>query len=378
MKKVIFILFLFLIFFVKSSYAIYDPLEKPNNKFGIHILYTSEISEASSLINSSGGDWGYVTIPIQSSDRDLIKWQKFMDDCKAYHVIPIIRIATSGDYFSKSSWSKPTDYDVLDFANFLDNLSWPTRNRYVVIFNEENRGDEWGGTPSASEYAEILNYAIDIFKEKNKDFFVIMGGLDNASANIFGSSINNYSFMEQMDEQSPGIFSKLDGIASHSYPNPAFSSPPSYSREGVYSFFYQKELADSLANKSLPIFITETGWSSNFVSPAQQVDYYGISFSKFWNDKNIVAITPFLFHSDQGSFSQFSFIKNSNKEKIYYAYEGLSKIKGEPELSFNPKDINKPNPSIPIENFPQNEKINNVFNSVNKSSRDFFKWLLKI
>ena len=143
-----------------TSLAIYDPLSQKNNQFGIHILFPEELRQAADLVNSSGGDWGYVTIPIKTSDRNLDKWQEFMNDCRRYHLIPLVRLATDGDYFSQGSWSKPDDDDIIDFANFLDSLNWPTQNRYVIIYNEPNRGDEWGGTPNAAEYAEILDYAV--------------------------------------------------------------------------------------------------------------------------------------------------------------------------------------------------------------------------
>src|ERR1035437_1768497 len=133
---------------LNTAHAIYDPTSTLNNKFGIHILFPAELSDAAPLVNSNGGDWGYVAIPMQASDRDLDKWQSFMDDCARRHLIPIIRLATTGDYFNKSSWSQPSNYDVLDFANFLNSLNWPTKNRYVIIFNEPNRGDEWDGTPN--------------------------------------------------------------------------------------------------------------------------------------------------------------------------------------------------------------------------------------
>ena len=378
MKKIILIFILLLVLSAKPVAAIYDPLSHTNNKFGIHILFTSEVSEASTLINSSGGDWGYVTIPIKSSDRDLVKWQKFMDDCKKYHIIPIIRLATDGDFFDKVSWSKPTDYDVLDFANFLNNLSWPTKNRYIVVFNETNRGDEWGGTPNASEYADILNYAVDIFKEKNKDFFIIMAGLDNASINIPGSSINNYTYMYQMEDSDPGIFSKIDGIASHSYPNPAFLMPPSKSNTGIYSFYYQRQLAKELSGKNLPVFITETGWSSDAVSESTQSIYYINAFSDYWNDSGIVAVTPFLFHAEQGSFSNFSFIKNTSKTKMYDIYKNFPKEKGDPELAFDNTKENKLNSNLPFEDFKRTTQIDNVFSGVNNSAKSFFKWLLKL
>ena len=165
------------------AYAIEDPLARPNNKYGIHILFPSELQEAATLLNSNGGDWGYVTIPIQSGDRDLNKWQQFFDDCKRLHLIPLVRLATEGDYLNTAVWRRPTPADVLDFANFLNSLTWPTKNRYIIVFNEVNRGDEWGGAADPADYAQILSYAVTIFKSKSEDFFMIASSMDNSSPN---------------------------------------------------------------------------------------------------------------------------------------------------------------------------------------------------
>src|SRR6266403_1297570 len=138
----ILILFSFFLFpSARTAFAIEDPLAHPNNKIGIHILFTTEIPQAAKLINSNGGDWGYVTIPIQSTDRDRKKWQSFMNTCKKYHVIPLIRLATEGDFTDTAVWRKPQMNDIIDFATFLNSLSWPTQNRYIIIFNEVNRAD---------------------------------------------------------------------------------------------------------------------------------------------------------------------------------------------------------------------------------------------
>src|SRR5215469_12078387 len=139
--RVLMLLFFLCAFFiiVKPAGASENPLAVANNKIGIHILDPSELPAAAKLVNNNGGDWGYVTIPIQSADEDLVKWQKFMDACKKYHVIPIIRLATQGDYFNTQVWRKPNENDIVDFANFLNSLEWPTKNRYIIVFNEVNR-----------------------------------------------------------------------------------------------------------------------------------------------------------------------------------------------------------------------------------------------
>ena len=52
---------------VKPASAAENPLAVANNKIGIHVLDPSELPAAAKLVNNNGGDWGYVTIPIQSA-----------------------------------------------------------------------------------------------------------------------------------------------------------------------------------------------------------------------------------------------------------------------------------------------------------------------
>ena len=157
-----------------SVLAITDPLAVPNNKIGIHILFPDEIESAAKIVNNEGkGEWGYVTVPIQASDRDRLKWQKFLDQCKDKRIIPIVRVATVPE---GSNWVQPNNFDLVDFANFLGELNWPTNNRYIIIFNEVNRSDEFGGFVSPENYSDVLNNAIDIFKAKSSDFFILPAG----------------------------------------------------------------------------------------------------------------------------------------------------------------------------------------------------------
>jgi len=381
MKKLIFLLFFVMLIVPNDSFAIENPLSVANNKFGIHILFTNELKDAAKLVNSQGGDWGYVTIPIQAGDRDLEKWQKFMDTAKDSHIIPIIRLATEGDYFNTKVWRKPKFEDVLDFANFLDSLEWPTKNRYIIVFNEVNRSDEWGGSSNPKEYAQILNYAVTVFKSKSQDFFIISAGLDNASVNVPGTSFNEYDFMRKMNDETPGIFNQIDGLSSHSYPNPAFSKPPTiHDQMSIASFKYERELAKSLSTgKELPVFITETGWSKKRVSQDVVRSYYKIAFEDVWNNENVIAVTPFLLKAFAGPFTDFSFIKEDGQEDTQYkAIEDLPKVKGAPiiQQTVLGEDISK-NMEFPTKNF-SNEDSHPKFISKSKALETIVKWLLKI
>ncbi|MCL5113882.1 MAG: hypothetical protein M1372_01805 [Patescibacteria group bacterium] len=332
------VFFIFLLSFlsVKPGFAIYDPLSRPNNFYGIHILFPDELDDAAKLVNSSGGDWGYVTIPIQAKDKDIDKWQKFMDDAKRLHLIPIIRLATQEDFIRKGVWRKPDFYDIIDFANFLNSLSWPTKNRYVVLFNEVNRSDEWGGeTPDPSFYSQLVDFSYKTFKDRSDDFFIILGGLDNAAPNDGVNYIDEYTYLAQLIKYDPNVFNNIDGIASHSYPNPGFSQIPSANKKmGVSSYKFEYDFINSYTTSRKPIFITETGWSNGILPGSVIADYYKMTFEKIWGgDKDkVVAITPFLLRSNGGPFDIFSFYKNNELTPYYQTFQSMAKVKGDPIL----------------------------------------------
>lgn len=336
MKKIfaVALLCLFVCLFPNSASAIFDPLSRPNNYYGIHILFPSELSEAATLVNSKTGEWGYVTIPIQAGDKDLEKWQNFMDSAKKLKLIPILRLATQGDPFKTASWSKPTATDILDFANFLNSLNWPIENRYVIVFNEVNRSDEWGGeAPSPEEYAGFLRYAYDTFKERSQNFYIIMSGQDNAAPNDGKKYMDNFVFLNKMLAHDPEIFTKIDGFASHSYPNPGFVAPPLPKKlVGITTYQYEYTLINAHSGKKVPAFITETGWDSSKLPGSVVAKYYKIAYDDFWGkDKDkIVAITPFLLNSQGGAFDIFSFVKNGQFTEYYAASEKMEKTKGQP------------------------------------------------
>ncbi len=373
MKKVIFIL-LFIIFnflFINRTKASYDPLSVPNNKVGVHILFPAEIEDASRLVNSNDGDWGYVTIPIQAGDRDIKKWQEFMDKCKKLHINPLIRLATQGDYFNKASWQKPTEEDIVDFSNFLNSLEWPTKNRYVIVYNEVNRSDEWAGEANPSEYAEILSYAVTVFKSKNQDFFIISGGMDNASITSNGT-YNQFDFFRLMNQAVPGIFNQIDGYSSHSYPNPAFSSPPDANTpRSISSFKYELDEISRFSNKNLPVFITETGWSQEEISKVVVGNYFKEAFENVWNDSRIVAVTPFILTAGPGSFEKFSLTNGgSEKNEVYKAIESISKTNGSPKINPIKKVLGeKEEEKLPIKDF------SNKKNRTDKGTKALIKLL---
>jgi hypothetical protein len=385
MRRILLVIFSVLIFLSAGSitHAVEDPRKTPNNKIGIHILFPAELEEAARLVNSNGGDWGYVTIPIQAGDRDLEKWQKFMDDCKRLHLIPLVRLATEGDYFNTKVWREPKEEDIIDFANFLHSLDWPTRNRYVIVFNEVNRGDEWGGMVKPDAYARLLSYSASVFKSKHLDFFIISAGLDNGAPNQGTDYMDQYDYLRRMNEAVPGIFNQIDGFSSHSYPNPAFSQPPTVeTTKSITSFRFEQDLIKSLGGKDLPIFITETGWTAESVDDTKRAEYYTQALDTHWEDARIVAITPFLLRAGGGPFTIFSFLKDDGSiTKQYEAFQKLSKIKGSPSViqvaTAEAQIKSRVLGSHAVKDFSNLPKKEKKF-SLSLALHSAFKWIMKI
>lgn len=340
------------------AYATYDPLSVPNNKFGIHIISGTddEASPAADLVDSSGGDWGYVTVLIQSGERDVSRWQTFFNNLRRRHLIPLVRLATQPE---DSYWKRPYDGEEVAWADFLDNLIWPTKNRYVIIYNEPNQGKEWGNVVDPESYTQSLSKTIDALKKKNADFFVLNAGFDASAPDKAPGFMDEWNFLQQMNKAVPGIFNKLDGWVSHSYPNPGFVGLPDKTGRGTvagWSWEAQK-LTDLGVTKQLPIFITETGWRHaegiNFdksLPDADTVaDYYKKAFHDTWSSLQIVAVTPFLLNYQDAPFDHFSFKKLTGEKQNYRIlgaqypayYSPYQTIKDLPKIAGKPIQENK-------------------------------------
>jgi hypothetical protein len=312
-----------------------DPLWEPNNKFGIYIY--AEVKDffeiAQKLVNSNGGEWGYVLIPYNVKDYDYDKWNRVFTQLRNKKLIPVIQL-----------WNVDVDKYVDQTraaAEFLNRFVWPIKYRYVSVYNEPNSANFWYGKIDPPEYARILDYSITIFKQQNKDFFMLNGAF-NVSAPTNANHMDSFTFMKRMDEEEPGIFERLDGWASHPYPQPNFSGNPTDT--GRWSIrAYEEELRylrDELGiEKELPVFITETGWAHaegtvynpSFLPVKTVGEYFRQAYENVWlKDDRVRAVMPFTIRYNP-PFDHFSWV---NFDYVpYYHYDvvkSISKVKGEP------------------------------------------------
>ena len=337
MRKIFFLLSFIAFFLIpKEALANYDPLSVPNNRFGIHISQEADLTEAAQTVNSSGGDWGYVTMVIRSDERDSRRWQTVFNQMRRLHLIPLIRMAAVQ---KDHGWEKLNEGEIDGWVDFLGSLNWPTQNMYVIVGNEPNHAKEWGGEVSPEEYTSYLNSFIDKARGKSSDFFILPAALD-FSAKSDGQSLNATTFIERLLKVDPGIFEKLDGWNSHSYPNPNFTgSEKDVGRGSVASYAWELSYLKSQGvSKNFPVFITETGWAHDV--PDTQLGYikadllgskFSYSFQHTWNDERIVAVTPFIFAYEDSPFDIFSWKK---KDGSFYSFveefKAIAKPKGDP------------------------------------------------
>jgi hypothetical protein len=184
-------------------------------------------------------------------------------------------------------------------------------------------------------------------------------GFDAASPQKPPDYYSEEKFLIEMNQAEPGIFNKLDGWASHSYPNPGFAGLPTDIGKGsIQTYKWELDLLKQLGvTKPLPVFITETGWKHsegivldrNLPNADKVASYFKEAFSSVWNDPRIVAITPFILNYQEAPFDHFSFKKITGEKQIlpkgvqvlgaqypefYTPYQTLSdlpKVKGSPQ-----------------------------------------------
>ena len=333
-------LLIFLINFLipRPVFAVTDPLHDPNNRYGVHIVDTNDISDVPALVNSTGGDWGYVTLVLSDSDRDHDKWQNIFNDMRRSHLIPIVRLAT---HVEDAIWVKPNKDRFYEIVALLNSLNWPTENRYIILYNEPNHAKEWGGVLNPEEYAEYLTTFATALKQANEDFFILPAGLD-ASAASDGSAMDETEYLRRMIAAKPEILTLIDGWTSHAYPNPGFSgSPYATGRGTLYTYQWELSYLSTLGlTREIPVFITETGWEhaegKSYAPNLLSSDRVGTNLQaaslSVWADPRIAAITPFLFNYQDVPFDHFSFkqLGAASFYSQYYAYQAITKNKGAP------------------------------------------------
>lgn len=301
-----------------------------NNIFGIHLAVPNkeDLTAAADMVNANGGKWGYVTLVVQENDRDVNKWQSVFDQLREMKLIPIIRLATMPE---GPVWKRPSKEDSGAWVDFLNRLNWVVKERYIILFNEPNHGAEWGGEVNPEHFAEVTMEFAKKLKQQNKDFFVMIAGLDAAAPAQAPKYEDEALYLERVLKKEPELFTYIDGLSSHSYPNPGFAgSPHDTGRNSIRNYEWELEHLKSLGvEKELPVFITETGWNRR----GSTSDDFLAAFSYWTQDTRIRAVTPFVLNYQTEPFLQFSWQKPGTNEFYpqYFTVKNMEKRRGSPE-----------------------------------------------
>ena len=268
----------------------------PNNKVGLNAIRyfdTRYLQAISRIVNSSGGDWGYVSVLFVADDRrDPARIQRFLDDAYSYHLIPIIRLAT---HMEGNVWVKPGPNEAAEWKSFLVGLRWHTPATYLVVGNEPNLGIEWGGDPSPQEYARYLRSFQDTFSDQRARFRILNAPMDLSNLTQPGM-MDDFEFLAAMKAEVPDIFSRLDGWATNPY--------QFFEGRGVRFTYrgYSQEL--DFVGIDLPVFVVES--YIGFMDDQTKVaDYYDTAFNYWLKDPRVVAATPHFYNPEAKLFWMF-------------------------------------------------------------------------
>jgi hypothetical protein len=366
----------------------------PPNRVGVHMLLSegwapwrlASWGDHVDLAAQAVGPGGYVLQVLSDGNRDLARWQAFMAGARRNGLRPVVRLATRYDkkqHFWRAPLPDRTRFSyhrvAADYAQFLEQLQWPPGERVVIVGNEPNRGDEWGGRVDPAAYARFLRDVAAALRPLG--YTVLNGALDQYCPNTNGAKIDGVrymdaeSFLDGMVAAEPSFHEWIDGWASHAYPQGPFSAPPgeqsfkvdylngaenprrleppagTYNR-GINGYLFDLAKLRSYGARDLPVWVTETGWrhlESNGTSPdahgavleqdeaaARMRDALvgpadgsaAVGYTPWLDDPRVRAVVFFGFDGDPRSWGHSSLLKMDVKGHVLGAYEGYYALQG--------------------------------------------------
>jgi hypothetical protein len=365
----------------------------PENRLGLHLLLSEGRQpwprrawrDDVDLAAASIGPGGYVLQLLSDGNRDLASWQAFMAAARRNRLRPIVRLATRYDH-KQGFWRAPLpdrtrlSYHrvAASYRDFLERLSWPPGERVVVVGNEPNRGDEWGGRIDPGAYARYLRDVAAALRPLG--YTVLNAPLDQYCPNTNGARIDGVkyldaeSFLDGMHAAEPTFYQSIDGWASHAYPQGPFAAPPGEQtfkidllngaenprhlpaapgvvNRGINGYRFDLQKLSSYGAPALPVWVTETGWrhlESNGPSP----DDYGAvltgaeaaertllalygpadgapqGYTPWLSDPRVRAVVFFGFDGDPRQWGHSSWLEMDVKGHVLGAYAPFYALRG--------------------------------------------------
>lgn len=363
--------------------------EPPTNPLGVHMLLSEGRTpwprrmwrEHTALAAEAIGTGGYVVQLLSEGNRDLAHWQSFMAGARKAGLRPVIRLATRHD--RQYRWWRAPRPDRSRFgyrvyaahlAGFLEQLAWPSGPRVVIVGNEPNRGDEWQNRPDPAAYARYLRDVADTLRPLG--YTVLNGPLDQYCPNTNGGKIDGVryldaeSFMDGMRSAVPDVFTKVDGWATHAYPEGPFSAPPGQQsfkidlvngaenprssrpgpgvvNRGVNGYRFELQKLAEYGVAPPPVWITETGWRHAESSRPSRNDSGGAKldgaevaanmrlalagpgdgFTPWLRDPRVRAVVFFGFDGDPDTWGHSSWLDLDDKGRVVGTYAPFAALR---------------------------------------------------
>lgn len=291
------------------TFFVCAPKDAKAFEWGFHILQKEEIEILIDYQKEHELGTIHVTVPYSVKDTDKQGWNRFFSLANKHQITPIVRLVS---YFEDGAWTRPSRREIVDSASFLSSLFWPGK-RYVVLYNEPNHAAEWGGQIDPEDYAERAFFAAQWFQTEPHDYQVMLAGLDLAAADT-ATTMQSQEFVRRMMTAKPDLAQEVDAIASHSYPNPGFSSSAyRVGKDSLYGFLHELIEYSQYGMEGLPVYITETGWVDTGSTRPYFERYYQYASQEIWDHPQLQAITLFVTKGMQGPFAAFSLMDEENK-----------------------------------------------------------------
>jgi len=308
------------------------PIPTSVNRLGVHLLlddgrnvwpqslWAAHLQAARDQL----GPDGFVVELVRSDDLDVERWQRFFDLCAELELRPILRLATTFDR-AAGYWHAPVPdpdgrYEQVAerYAAFVSGLQWPGDEHPVLVGNEPNHGDEWGGTADPAAYARFLRDVSAALHATDPQVVVLNAPMDPYSPHTNGlpfvngfTYIDAEAFMDGMRAEVPDIFTHIDGWASHPYPTgplangpwdqvhqidringaeslPTLDPPPGVFNRGINGYVWELAKLERFGVRDLEVWITETGWRHAETMDPESTDngrdWPGVQVVRDWVD----------------------------------------------------------------------------------------------
>jgi len=267
-------------------------------------------------------------------------WVTAVSEVYARDLVPVIRVGPPwGDRNLRDRSDDEThmSYTQLATAYAAVVAGLPRRDGWplvIEVHNEPNLCYEWACNPAnapahadtpagwmhytdiAAEYAAFLRDTTAAIRAiGDPRIEVINGGLAPGGAvtcecggDGFTAGVTSREFLQAMEAAVPGVHAALDGFASHSYPaeGEGWGFFVAYGQAGPGLHYYQTELAT--LGLSLPVYITETGWTVEQGASREQVADWTVSAwqNDWYPASGIVAVMPFMLQD--ASWNNFAWV----------------------------------------------------------------------